>query len=709
MNIPTIPTRRDIIGGSRRIALGVFGAVLISVTSGVGASATEEPLAGTAYATDHVLVKVAPGAEMEGVLVQKEEGFLGEWRRVAVPEGRTAEETVEELQTTDGVETASIDPIVQLDPMSSPVPLGHVPSLGVNDPLAEYQWHLPAIQTQFAWGDSSGTGVVVAVVDTGISRGGEDLDCHSFVDPYNAITGAPGLSAVDDDHGHGTHVAGTVAQCTNNGVGVAGVAFDGSLMPVKVLNSSGMGFISDIAVGIDWARAHGADVINLSLGCFGCSNPMIDEAIDAAIADGVVIVAAAGNGGSNSIFYPASHPDVIGVGATDYSNTRAPYSNRGQALDLVAPGGDLDQDANGDGYPDGVLQETFDASEVWDYYFMGGTSMATAHVSGAVALLLERFPEVDCVAVKDVLAETAFDLGPSGHDTSYGHGLVQIHEALTRDTARPTWPSMAELVVDRFADATLDVSWIEATDNWAVTGYLLRVDGETWTSQSGRQSTITGLTPGTTYQMEVIARDVMGNWSQPLRARVGTSRAFADTPGNVFYHDILWMSGMDITRGCNPPRNDQFCPDDPVTRSQIAAFFVRALGLDDDSHPGFKDVPGNATFASDISKLATAGVTQGCNPPANDMFCPEDPVTRAQAAAFLAQALGLSENEHAGFADVPANAMFADDIGKLATAGITRGCNPPDNDRFCPEDPLTRGQFAALLHRAWKTRAFNGR
>ena len=650
------------------------------------------------HASDHVLVKLEE-ADPPRALAGVEESGVDGWLSLPVPEGKTPADFVAELNARPDVEVAELDPIVQLDP---PVfSAGHFGSVTVNDPDFQLQWHLPAVQADQAWGASTGTGAVVAVVDTGISKGGEDLACHEFVSPYNAITDSSGAAAANDDHGHGTHVAGTVAQCTNNGVGVAGVAFGSRLMPVKVLNSGGAGVISDIAEGIEWARTHGADVINLSLGCH-CEASIVDEAIEAAVADGVILVAASGNDDGNSVFYPARHPDVIAVGATDFRNVRAPYSNRGSHLELVAPGGDLDRDDNDDGNPDGVLQETFQ-NNVWDYYYIEGTSMATAHVSGAVALLLGAYPEVSPVVLRTALHTAALDLGPSGFDNSHGHGLVQVHDALLADLEGPVWTEDGSLLVESYGETSLTFAWRAPTDNEAVTGYLLRREGSEGLAVSDRTATVTGLSPGTRYVFEVLARDEAGNWSEPLEAAVRTAQAFTDTAGHTFYGDILWMSGSGVTRGCNPPAADRFCPGDLVTRGQLAAFLVRALGLTENTHPGFVDVAHGSTFEADIGKLATAGITRGCDPPAYDRFCPEDPVSRAQVAAFLVRALGLTENTHRGFVDVVPGSRFEGDIGKLATGGITRGCNPPANDRFCPEDPVTRGQLAALLHRALGT------
>ena len=176
--------------------------------------------------------------------------------------------------------------------------------------------------------------------------------------------------------------------------------------------------------------------------------------------------------------------------------------------------------------------------------------------------------------------------------------------------------------------------------------------------------------------------------------------SFYDDEGSIFEANIDSIAATGVTKGCNPPFNDEFCPKNVVTRESMAAFIVRALGLTANTHPGFVDVPSGSTFAADIGKLATAGITRGCNPPANDRFCPGDPVSRETMAAFLVRALGLIANTHPGFRDVPATSTFAADISKLATAGITKGCNPPTNDLFCPRDPVTRETMAAFLDRA---------
>lgn len=184
----------------------------------------------------------------------------------------------------------------------------------------------------------------------------------------------------------------------------------------------------------------------------------------------------------------------------------------------------------------------------------------------------------------------------------------------------------------------------------------------------------------------------------PYFSAVTDPPGFDDIIGHLFEVDIEWAGATGVTKGCNPPDNTLFCPDDYVTRGEMAAFLHRNFELPAAPTDHFTDDNGSI-FENDINAIAEAGITKGCNPPANDRFCPGDRVSREQMAAFMARAFDLSDNTHPGFDDVsPAN-TFYDDIAKLGTAGITKGCNPPANTRFCPKANVTRGQMAAFLHR----------
>ena len=183
-------------------------------------------------------------------------------------------------------------------------------------------------------------------------------------------------------------------------------------------------------------------------------------------------------------------------------------------------------------------------------------------------------------------------------------------------------------------------------------------------------------------------------------ALAGKRGSFFDDDSSIFEADIEWMAGEGITKGCNPPVNDLFCPDDFVTRGQMAAFLVRALGYTDDGGGNLFVDDDTSIFEGDIDRLGTAGVTKGCNPPVNDRYCPDDLVTRGQMAAFLVRAIGYTDDGGGNLFTDDDGSIFEGDIDKLGTAGVTKGCNPPTNDRFCPDDFVTRGQMAAFLHRA---------
>jgi len=292
------------------------------------------------------------------------------------------------------------------------------------------------INLEPAWDITTGDpNVIIAVLDTGIAYEtyknfvqAPDLANTRFVPGYDFVNndGHP-----NDDDGHGTHVTGTIAQSTNNEVGVAGVAYNCSIMPVKVLSRRGEAPYTTIADGVYFAADNGADIINLSLGG-PYDSITLRDAIAYAYNKGVTIICSAGNDGAGG---PASYPAAydaycIAVGATRYDQTRAYYSTTGSYLDLTAPGGDIDVDQNGDGYVDGILQQTFGINpKEMGYWFYEGTSMAAPHVSGVAALLISTGvtgPD----NIREALESTAEDLGIPGKDAEYGWGLIDAYAAL---------------------------------------------------------------------------------------------------------------------------------------------------------------------------------------------------------------------------------------------------------------------------------------
>jgi len=346
------------------------------------------------------------------------------------------------LKTATNIDAYDNEHTYQLDPDFLPLNLrqnGKVAnsvsptSTSPNDPRYAEQWNFQMVGAEAAWKRSRGTGVVVAVIDTGVSgsTSGKGQACRDFgltnftagydfvnrdTDPY-------------DDHGHGTHVAGTIAEATNNSEGVAGLAYGATIMPLKVLSASGSGTSADIADAIRWAADKGANVINMSLGS-PFPDAVIRSACTYASKKGVVIVAAAGNSGKQGVGYPAAYSECIAVSSVGPSGKLAGYSSWGKQVALAAPGGDIG------GYSDrdesaGILQNTNLPAEFGGqgdgYYAFQGTSMASPHVAAAAALVMSQGIK-DPIKVRKALTESAAKV-TGGDIKKYGAGILNVDNA----------------------------------------------------------------------------------------------------------------------------------------------------------------------------------------------------------------------------------------------------------------------------------------
>ena len=331
-----------------------------------------------------------------------------------------------------------------------------------NDPYLTRQWGLQKIQATQAWTTTTGTGAVVAVVDSGIDLGHPDLAANllsatdaDFVEPDGNCSGKPKVCTQDgpqDENGHGTHVAGIIGAVTNNGTGVAGIAPNAKLLPVRVLDENGDG-TGDVVAGIRYAADRGADVINMSLGhtsgvgeALGLIGDLDDlyAALDYAWSKGSLVIVAAGNDSAPICAEPASGHHVICVGATDSRDLKAAYSNFDAALldtYLVAPGGDLFGQLSlgpssptasfcgGDVFSTYLRTERSWCSSEAGYEAIAGTSMAAPHVSGVAALLASK--GLTNQQIVDCLTRTSDDLGIPGRDPIYGYGRVNAFKAVT--------------------------------------------------------------------------------------------------------------------------------------------------------------------------------------------------------------------------------------------------------------------------------------
>src|SRR5581483_9670990 len=301
--------------------------------------------------------------------------------------------------------------------------------------------HLEQIKAKQAWKQAQGEGVTVAVVDTGVAKV-PDLAQTVLVPGYNFVNNTADAT---DDHGHGTHVAGTIAQSTHNGVGVAGVAFKAKIMPIKVLSARGSGSVSGIAEGIRWAADHGAKVINMSLGG-PIASSVLGKAVKYAHDKGTTVVCAAGNDGRGKVSYPAAYAGAIAVAATQFDETTTFYSNWGKEIDVAAPGGNTRVDQNGDGQPDGVLQNTVVPGDTSrnDYLWFMGTSMASPHVAGVAALVISA-GVTNPDQVEKILKETARAPKKKGdnYEQHYGAGIVDAAAAVAKarqQSEHSSWP-----------------------------------------------------------------------------------------------------------------------------------------------------------------------------------------------------------------------------------------------------------------------------
>jgi serine protease len=325
-----------------------------------------------------------------------------------------------------------------------------------DDEFFEFQWNMELLDAQRVWAIQKGQpSVGVAVLDTGVAY-------EDYTDPrtgrvfgrapdWGNVTFLPGWDAVhndahpNDDEFHGTHVASTIAEGTDNAIGVTGLAFECAIMPVKVLDEEGTGTFFDVAEGIDYVvdYAEGGEnpvkVINMSLGTDSFSQT-VKRAVDRAFRAGIVLVAAGGNTGREGIDFPASLSNVIAAGAVDARGQRASYSSTGAELGLMAPGGDCERDDDGDGFGDCVFQQMpdpdFVEQGIYDrfcYCGLDGTSMAAPHISAAAALLISQ-GITDPRAVQAALEQTAEKIGGApegGRNDTVGHGLIQPAGALS--------------------------------------------------------------------------------------------------------------------------------------------------------------------------------------------------------------------------------------------------------------------------------------
>ena len=349
-------------------------------------------------------------------------------------------------------------------------------------------WGIAKIHAQNSWSSGyTGKGVKIAILDTGIS-------------PHEDLSIAGGTSFVSyttsfaDDFGHGTHVAGIIG-AKNNVIGTVGVAPDASLYAVKVLDNQGSGYVSDIISGIDWSITNHMNIINMSLGTNTYSQAL-EDAVNRAYNNGILVVAAAGNDGAtdgsgDTVDYPARFTNSIAVGAIDSNDTRAYFSSTGPKVEVAAPGVN-------------VLSTYLNNQ----YAYMSGTSMATPYVVGDLALLKQANPTMNNVQLRALLQKKVIDLGVVGRDSFYGYGLIQAPSSSDEVQQISNIPSApANFKADSVTVNSIHLKWDQVA---GATRYMLKRDGVYVYNGTDTTFNNSNLKENTTYQFQLVAGNDSG-------------------------------------------------------------------------------------------------------------------------------------------------------------------------------------------------------
>jgi subtilisin len=527
----------------------------------------------------------------------------------------------------------------------------------------------------------AGKGVKVAVIDSGVDMDHPDLVVKGgkcvldlSIDPKAC------KNSYDDDDkdGHGTHVAGIIG-ALDNGIGTIGVAPGAEIYAVKALDSAGIGSTTTMMAGIEWAIKNKMDIINLSL-----SAPDIDYGIKAMIdkahGSGIVVVAAAGNvgladGSGDNVEFPAKLANVIAVSATNRSNQRIAFSSTGPEVDFAAPGDAIYSTLPGGGYG-----------------YMSGTSMAAPHVTGMIALYMEKYPSASASYIRSLLEWNARDLGAEGKDRIYGEGLVQVDAAVVMNN---------EVPVVGTADATgaLTIDMTSFVGEFPG-GYNLYRFNRPFVMKSTEASVVDyGSNGVVSYRIHPIENGLENLKKVVLLDVVVESPYFSDMSNEAWFSSYLvYLHSRKVLFGYS---ENLLMPNKLVTRAEAVTMLGRALGLNGEKRvTRFTDLPGSSFASGYIESAAEMRIVSGRK---DGTFRPNQPVTRAEMAILLARAYKLPIVEGISFNDVNNSLAGYQEISSLAGAKITEGY--PDGT-FKPGLSMDRATYSVFLAKAERMKGF---
>ncbi|MGH3443055.1 MAG: S8 family peptidase [Nitriliruptorales bacterium] len=518
-----------------------------------------------------------------------------------------------ELQVPSGV-LRPMSALPHVRGVGRPLPVERL-AVTPDDPSASDQWALTAISAHAGWESIASSGLKLAVIDDGIDGTREDLTGRvlSGLDTRTGSTIAKGANS--DLGGHGTAVSGVAAARGDNGKAMAGVDWGAELIPYRVFDAMGCGDTFDIASAITDAVSRGATVANLSLGTQG-DDPFLRTAVESAISNGLIVVAASGNGGDSTPTYPAAYPDVIGVGATTRTNELAFYSSTGAQVDVVAPGGK----ATGTAADDVLTLTDFGKVEP-----RAGTSFSAPHVSGAILLYLALNPNANLAEVTAALQATSTDLGPSGRDDQFGYGLLDLSALLTWEGASGGAPPLeacpdGEVDEDGFTDFPDGATHEDAVDCIVWWGIAKGIgDGKYGPANSVTRE-----------QMATFVRNAVRETGAALDS---STDHFTDDDDSVHEDAINALATAGIVSGVGGGR---YAPGSHVSRAQMAKFLVEAYryvtNAEITATKDFFTDDEDSVLESFINEAATAGFASGVG---GDRYNPDGKVSRAQMGTFL--------------------------------------------------------------------------
>ncbi|PAQ13104.1 alkaline serine protease [Bacillaceae bacterium SAOS 7] len=519
----------------------------------------------------------------------------------------------------------------------------------------------------------SGKGVKIAIIDSGVDTKHPDLQVAGGACFMTIIDVRGCRNSYNDDAGHGTHVAGVIG-AKNNGIGVVGIAPQAQLYSIKVLDKRGIGTISTIMAGIEWAIKHDIDVLNISI-----TSPDYDEALERMVKQaydsGVIIVAAAGNEGPpwagdlSSVQYPAKFNEVIAVSSIDNKKQIGDLSSIGSEVELAAPG-------------ENIYSTVPTSLYVSGYDMMSGTSMAAPYATGLIALYKEKYPEMTNRQIRMLLQKNAMDLGAKGRDIYYGYGLAQIDKQLVNgDIAVP-------YTTDGQGKITFDTSQLINKYN----SFNMYRAGKLIASNVTATEVVDYASKGTIEYHFYPSADQSGELNFVNLEVNNPGPGFKDLSLSYWYNrHMTYLHHQKILQGYP---DGTIRPSKLLTRGDAAILVGRAIGVNTSSRtPRFTDVQSTVS-APYVEALAEKKIVSGYS---DGTFRPNEQVTRAQMAILIAKAYEVAPQTSGTFKDVSPNVTGNQFINALAAQKIVGGYL---DGTFRPYGNIDRASFSVFLARA---------